>query len=105
MVLESTIQKNIVKWLNRVPGCRALVYTAHARGNRGHADVYGCVRGRSFFIEVKQEGEEPTPLQAAELRKWAKAGAYVGAATSLAEAKAVLRPLFIELGIEVYAAI
>lgn len=98
MVLESTIQKNIVKWLNSLPNCRAIVYTAHARGNRGHADVYGALKGRSFFIEVKQEGEEPTPLQAAELRKWAKAGAHTGSATSVDEAKLLMQPLLKELG-------
>lgn len=93
MVLESTIQTNIKKWINSLPGGRCVVYTAHAKGNRGHADLYGCIRGQAFFIEVKQEGKEPTALQAAELRKWAKAGALCGSATSVDEAKAILRPL------------
>lgn len=103
MVLEKTIQKNIKNWINTIPGARCVVYTAHAKGNRGHSDLYGCIRGHSFFIEVKQEGEAPSVLQAAELRKWAKAGAITGSATNISEVKAILQPLFRELGLDFYA--
>lgn len=98
MVLESTIQKNILNWLNDLPFCRAVIYTAHAMGNRGHPDIYGCLAGRAFFIEVKQPGKEPTDQQAAEIRKWQKSGAIAGSATSVEEARLLLLPLLREFG-------
>jgi hypothetical protein len=42
--------------------------------NAGIPDFVGCYRGRWFSIELKKEGEKPTPLQVSELMKIRSAG-------------------------------
>jgi hypothetical protein len=90
MPLESTIQRAIMRWLNTLPHCEAMVYTAHQRGRRGMPDILGALCGQMFLIEVKQPG--------ATSRKWRKAGALVGEVDSLDEAKILLAPLLRDLG-------
>lgn len=43
----------------------------------GWPDIVGCYAGRAFLIEVKRPGGKPTPLQDAEMKKWAAVKARV----------------------------
>jgi hypothetical protein len=97
MPLESTIQRAIMRWLNTLPHCEAMVYTAHQRGRRGMPDILGALCGQMFLIEVKQPGATSRPDQVADQRKWRKAGALVGEVASLDEAKILLAPLLRDL--------
>lgn len=56
----------------------------------GIPDLIGCLEGRFVAIEVKQPGKEPTKIQATILKKLAAAGAVVGVATSVEEARAIV---------------
>jgi Holliday junction resolvase len=53
-------------------------------------DILGCIEGRSFAIEVKQEGQYATPAQVKDLIEWAKAGAMVGVAHNVCEALLII---------------
>lgn len=58
----------------------------------GMPDLFGCVDGKHFEIEVKRPGQRPEPIQYQRLREWAAAGAICGWATSVKEAQAILWP-------------
>ena len=90
MMLESGIQNKIIKHL-RSRG--AIVNKTISMSKSGWPDIVGCYKGRFIGIEVKRPGKKPTPLQEFKLAELAAAGAYVGAATSVAEARALLDSL------------
>lgn len=56
----------------------------------GVPDFLGCYHGVMFYIEVKQPGKVPTPLQEIEMRRLRRAGAIGGVATSVDEARAIM---------------
>jgi hypothetical protein len=64
----------------------------------GSADLVGILRievngrafGRWFALELKRPGEKPRPEQIACHRIWRAQGAFVGVATSVAEARVCL---------------
>lgn len=83
--LEKSITKGILARLNSLPGCRAKKYPGGMMGG-AEVDIYGCINGRAFFLEVKRPGEKATPRQESILRAWSEAGAITGVVTSTAEA-------------------
>lgn len=89
--LESTIKKNILKWLNEIEGGRAISLHGSRFGVVGTPDILFIYRGRAFFFEVKREGEDARPNQRAELAKWERAGAAAAVVHSLDEVKATLK--------------
>jgi len=64
--------------------------------SQGEPDIIGVLElveggmGRHFTIELKQPGNEPTPKQAARLRKYADRGSLAGWATTMEEVDAIL---------------
>lgn len=92
MPREKSIDNAILAWLNSLDGCLARKMHGGEFSVKGDPDIFGCYRGRMFQIENKRPGEEPEPIQLARLRQWARAGAKVGVAHSLAEAKELLEP-------------
>ena len=87
--LEKNITKSILARLNSLPHCRAKKYPGGMMGG-AEVDIYGCIEGRAFFLEVKRPGQKPTPRQESILRAWAEAGAVTGVATSAAEAETLV---------------
>ncbi len=86
---ETLIVRKILKELQHTPGC----YAFKSHGNRyqaGQPDILGCLRGRSFALEVKVPGKDATPLQKSVLSWWSAAGALTGVVHSLEEAKEAL---------------
>jgi len=77
-ILEKTRQKNILKYLNAVPGCIAEPRTQTGYGKKGGADIFGCYNGRHFELEVKQPGAKMTLLQKQWLQRWHQVGAIAG---------------------------
>lgn len=61
--LESEITKDVLNWLNKQADCVAFKYVAGRFGKNGVPDVFGSCMGVSFYIEMKQPGNEPTPIQ------------------------------------------
>ena len=87
---ESTLNKNVVKWLNSLPRC----FAYKNRGgpyNPGHLDVSGCLHGIRIEIEGKIGDNKPTRNQAHYIAKWHAAGAITGWYTSLEQAKRIIR--------------
>jgi len=83
---EASVVSAILKHLNSRPDTYARKTTGTTR-SRGWPDIVGCHRGRFLALEVKRPGGSygATPLQAAELTKWARAGAIAGVVTSVEE--------------------
>lgn len=90
MPLESSIKKSVMRELEKVPGCVVRKRHGTAFGVAGDPDLYGTICGRHFELELKRPGEGPTPLQILRLEEWRKAGAIVGVAHSVKEAREVL---------------
>ena len=59
----------------------------------GWPDLICCFKGRFVGLEVKKPGQKATKLQEFKLAELKTAGAYVGAATSVDEARALLDSL------------
>lgn len=90
MPRESTIVNAIMRWLKTLPSCEARKAHGSVWSTAGDPDIYGCINGRMFLIEVKQPGQEPRTLQVKRLEDWASAGAVVGVAHSLEEAQDII---------------
>lgn len=90
-VLESTRSKNIVKWINKLPGFKAVKRHQAGWNRKGDPDITGCggPNGRRFELETKQPGEGPTKLQADRLREWGEAGAVTGIVHDVDDAKRI----------------
>lgn len=65
----------------RKAGATAVKTHGDGYSRKGEPDVLGCYKGRSFAIEAKQPGEEPSAIQWVRLAEWANSGALVGVAT------------------------
>ena len=87
--LEKTITRNILKYLNSLPGCRALKRPS-GLFQGGEPDITACRYGRRIEIEVKRPGGKATPRQAATLEKWERAGAVVGVVHSVVETRTMI---------------
>jgi hypothetical protein len=88
--LESSIVDAIMRFLKTVPQCKAEKTHGGAFGRAGKPDITGCLNGRRFEIEVKRPGQKPTEIQKKHLREWEAAGAIVGVAHSVEEARLIL---------------
>jgi hypothetical protein len=84
---ETAITKRVLGWLNTQPNTYAWKLHTSAMGEGGHPDIDGCVKGRCLKIEMKKPGERPDARQMGRLLAWREAGALVGWATSLDEAR------------------
>ncbi len=87
---EAALVKQILAALRSAPGVVARKRHGSAWSVAGDPDIYGSIRGRHFELEVKRRDGVVTELQQARLRDWARAGALVGVARSVAEALAIL---------------
>lgn len=79
MASETSIQSNIIDFINALPEGRAENVSGNAQQS-GRADINACIQGRTFKIEVKTEDtaygrKGATPKQRKYLEKWARAGA------------------------------
>lgn len=90
MPIESSIQGSVLKYLNSLPECIAENVSGNS-AQSGRADVHGCIRGRSFHIELKSldHGNTPTKKQLNYLLKWQMAGAIVMVAYTLNDVKSI----------------
>lgn len=59
-------------------------------GRNGIPDILACVDGRFLALEVKQFGNNATPLQRFEIERIRRAGGHAFVVHSRAEAQAVL---------------
>ncbi|GAC1521769.1 MAG: hypothetical protein NVS3B1_06410 [Marmoricola sp.] len=92
--LESDLVKAIMNMIRDLPEPSS-VFKVHGGKFQevGQPDLIACIRGRFVGIEVKLPGGEPTGVQMGCLRRWEKAGALAGWATSLADVDDLLSHL------------
>lgn len=79
MASESSVQSNIIDYINSLPYGRAENVSGNAQQS-GRADINACIKGRMLKIEVKTDDTEygkkgATTKQRLYLEKWARAGA------------------------------
>jgi hypothetical protein len=98
---ETKETAKVIKWIRAQPDCHA-VKVHGGRFSSGQPDVLACVAGLMVQIEMKAPGTEgtkrgePTPLQAATMETWKRAGAIVACCHSVAEVKALIEPIIAE---------
>lgn len=88
-IKESTLNKQVIKWLNSLPACFAYKRYGHM-SNKGKPDISGCINGIRIELEGKVGSNKPTPNQAHWLAKWKSAGAISGWFTSLEQAQDIV---------------
>ena len=82
----------ILRYLNSLPCAKAINVHGSVFSERGTPDVIGCVGGRFVAFECKRSPEEePTKVQMWRLSEWVRAGAVVGAVSSVADVDLILR--------------
>lgn len=79
MASESTVQNNILDYINSLPYGVAENVSGNAKQS-GRADINACIGGRTFKIEVKTEDtaygrKGASTKQRLYLERWARAGA------------------------------
>lgn len=81
--LESQLEKRLVEWCRRNG---FLTFKFVSPNNRGVPDRIIIRNGRILFLELKQQGAKPTPLQMHEMKRLADAGCRVAWADNFDEA-------------------
>jgi hypothetical protein len=87
--MERSLQSSAVRWLNKQPRTRARVNGPGPAHVAGDPDVYGCVAGRMFQIELKAPRGVVSPIQKVRLAEWGEADAVVAVCRSMDEVRAV----------------
>ncbi len=89
---EKTIQRGIITELEKRYEDRVWVRVKHgdAYAVVGDPDIYGCLHGWMFVLEVKDENGKLTKIQKHRLRQAYRAGALVGAVCSVEHAMEIL---------------
>ena len=85
MKAEQPIQSEIMKYLKRT-GCYGRKLIAIQTGT---PDVIACCKGQFIGIEVKKEGENPTPIQKLNIKLIKQAGGIAFVARSVKDVKEV----------------
>ena len=81
----------ILKYINSLPGGKAINIHGGVYTERGTPDIIGCINGRLVAFECKRdEDEEPTPIQKWRLSEWIAAGAIVGGVSDLWQVQMIL---------------
>ena len=83
-MLERTIVKKIMDHL-KASGGYCVKFHGNCYTQAGTPDILACLDGRFLALEVKRPGGKPTPLQAAQLRRWQEAGALAAVVCSVAD--------------------
>jgi len=97
VALESTVQSNIIDYINALHYGRAENVSGNARQS-GRSDVNACIGGRQLKIEVKTDDTEygkkgATKKQRLYLERWARAGAISCVVYSVEDVKWVIEYL------------
>jgi Holliday junction resolvase len=84
---EAQLVKKMVAAL-RKKGCECSKIHGDPYQERGVPDILGCRKGKMFVIEAKRPGKEKnlSAYQRLKLKKYKKAGARVGVATTVEQA-------------------
>lgn len=87
---EKQVVLSILHYLKNLPKCHAIKLHGDIYLPVGTPDII-CVRdGVPFFIEAKKIGGRLSLMQQVQMDRWLEAGAVVGVATSVEEAKDIV---------------
>lgn len=82
----------ILKYINSLPGGKAVNIHGSVFSERGTPDVVGSIGGRAVLFECKRDAtEEPTDIQKWRMCEWIKAGAVVGGVSDLWHVQYILQ--------------
>jgi len=95
---ESTIQHNILKYLNNLDECKAVKYQGGYYSKNGTPDILCCFKGYFVAFEVKGEKGVLTKLQQKELEAWGRVGAESCVVRSIEDVKNVIEGISLSLG-------
>jgi len=84
MILESTIQSKIIKWLK---SDGYFVTKLMGTSTNGIPDVLAIKNGKTIFVEVKRPGRKAEPLQEYRMKELNMKGAFAFVAHSVEETK------------------
>jgi hypothetical protein len=91
---ESSIKERVIDHIKvAYPGAQVRKRHGTAFATAGDPDVYALIGGCHLELELKVPGQNATPLQAARLLAWQRAGAHVAVIHSVVELSAFLRGL------------
>jgi hypothetical protein len=74
MKAETLFRKGCDKFLNGLDTC--FHESIQQVAIRGTCDKLVCIQGHGLWVELKDEGKIPDPLQAYKLSKWRAAGGF-----------------------------
>lgn len=97
---EASMNSRAVDKINALPGCVAFKHHGTPYSVAGHSDIYGCAKGRAFFLEGKLPGKKPRPNQIEFLKRMEEAGAITGVYFSSEEAVELLADWLLSAGKE-----
>lgn len=81
----------ILKYINSIPGGKAINIHGSPFSERGTPDIIGCINGHMVAFECKRDdSEEPEKIQKWRLSEWIAAGAIVGGVSDLWQVKMIL---------------
>lgn len=93
MPREKIIVKDILKFLNDLPYCKAIKIHGNQYTESGTPDIFACYRGQTMVFECKQKDEKPTKIQELRLKEWGEAGALNAVARSVDDIENVIQSI------------
>ena|SRR6056297_145631 len=90
-VSEKSVQNRIMRYLNSLPKCRVRCRKGGPE-NAGEPDIYGCINGQHFEIEVKAPGGRLRKLQKEKLKRWEETGCLTLTTSDPSEVEAIITP-------------
>lgn len=88
----SGVVEPVLRYLNSLPGAKAINIHGSIFTERGTPDVIGCIQGRAVAFECKRDATEaPTDIQKWRLCQWIGAGAVVGAVSDVWHVQIILQ--------------
>ena len=81
----------ILRYLNSLPGGKAINIHGSPFSERGTPDILGCINGRMVAFECKRDDKEDLEkIQKWRLSEWIAAGATVGGVSDLWQVQMIL---------------
>lgn len=86
------VVRPVLRYLNSIPGAKAINIHGSVFCERGTPDVLGCVNGRMVAFECKRSTKEaPEEIQKWRLSEWIAAGAVVGGVSEVWHVQYILQ--------------
>jgi len=89
---ETQLKNKVTLFLNTIPDI--YVRKISDRYSSGYPDIWGCLKGKFFAIELKTEKGRTSAIQEYEMKMIRKAGGRVAVCRSVDEVKEFLREVY-----------